>query len=71
MTMQVLPETICGSLFIQVRGLLKKELLNQLGSQHLSGLPRAASTRVPPSQIQDLVRISQRPEVNATVAETG
>ena len=60
-SMQVSPETIYRSLFIQARGLLKKELVKQLRSKHRMRMPRAASTRLPPSQIQDAVRISERP----------
>jgi IS30 family transposase len=60
-SMQVSPETIYRSLFIQARGLLKKELVKQLRRKHRMRMPRAASTRLPPSQIQDAVRISERP----------
>jgi IS30 family transposase len=60
-SMQVSPETIYRSLFIQARGLLKKELVKQLRRRHRMRMPRAASTRLPPSQIQDAVRISERP----------
>jgi IS30 family transposase len=60
-SMRVSPETIYRSLFIQARGLLKKELLKQLRRRHRMRMPRAASMRLPPSQIQDAVRISQRP----------
>ncbi len=60
-SMQVSPETIYRSLFIQARGLLKKELVKQLRRKHRMRMPRAGSTRVPPSQIQDAVRISERP----------
>lgn len=60
-SMRVSPETIYRSLFIQARGLLKKELVKQLRRGHRMRMPRAASTRVPPSQIQDAIRISERP----------
>ena len=60
-SMRVSPETIYRSLFIQARGLLKKELIKQLRRRHRMRMPRAASTRLPPSQIQDAVRISERP----------
>jgi len=60
-SMRVSPETIYRSLFIQARGLLKKELLKQLRRRHRMRMPRAASMRLPPSQIQDAVRISERP----------
>lgn len=60
-SMRVSPETIYRSLFIQARGLLKKELVKQLRRKHRMRMPRAASTRVPPSQIQDAIRISERP----------
>ena len=60
-SMRVSPETIYRSLFIQARGLLKKELVKQLRRRQRMRMPRAASTRVPPSQIQDAIRISERP----------
>lgn len=60
-SMRVSPETIYRSLFIQARGLLKKELIKQLRRRHRMRMPRAASMRLPPSQIQDAVRISERP----------
>lgn len=60
-SMRVSPETIYRSLFIQARGLLKQELVKQLRGKRPMRMPRAASTRVRPSQIMDLVRISERP----------
>ena len=60
-SMRVSPETIYRSVFIQARGLLKRELVKQLRRKHRMRMPRAASTRVPPSQIMDAVRISERP----------
>jgi len=60
-SMRVSPETIYRSLFIQARGLLKRELVKQLRRKHRMRMPRAPSTRVPPSQIMDAVRISERP----------
>jgi IS30 family transposase len=60
-SMRVSPETIYRSLFIQARGLLKKELVKQLRRKHRMRMPRAASTRVSPSRIQDAIRISERP----------
>lgn len=60
-SMRVSPETIYRSLFIQARGLLKQELVRQLRRKRPMRMPRAASTRVRPSQIMDLVRISERP----------
>jgi IS30 family transposase len=60
-SMRVSPETIYRSLFIQARGLLKQALVKQLRGKRPMRMPRAASTRVPPSQIMDLVRISERP----------
>jgi IS30 family transposase len=60
-SMRVSPETIYRSLFIQARGLLKRELVKQLRRKRPMRMPRAASTRLPPSQIQDAIRISERP----------
>ena len=60
-SMRVSPETIYRSLFIQARGLLKQELIKQLRRKRPMRMPRAASTRVQPSQILDAVHISERP----------
>jgi len=60
-SMRVSPETIYRSLFIQARGLLKRELVKQLRRRRPMRMPRAASTRVQPSQIVDAVHISERP----------
>lgn len=60
-SMRVSPETIYRSLFIQARGLLKRELVKQLRRKRPMRMPRAASTRVRPSQIVDAVHISERP----------
>jgi len=60
-SMRVSPETIYRSLFIQARGLLKQELVKQLRGRRPMRRPRAANTRVRPSQIMDAVHISERP----------
>ncbi len=60
-SMRVSPETIYRSLFIQARGLLKQELVKQLRRKRPMRMPRAASTRVQPSQIVDAVHIRERP----------
>jgi IS30 family transposase len=62
-SMRVSPETIYRSLYIQARGVLKKDLIKHLRSGRRIRRSKAASARVVPAygQILDAVRISQRP----------
>ena len=62
-SMRVSPETIYRSLYIQARGVLKKDLIKHLRSGRRIRRPKAASARLVPAhgQILDAVRISQRP----------
>jgi IS30 family transposase len=62
-SMRVSPETIYRSLFIQARGVLKKELIKHLRTGRRMRRAQAASARLIPAhgQILDAVRISQRP----------
>ena len=61
-TMQVSHETIYKSLFIQARGVLKKELLAHLRSKRSSRRARAAAAQPGlQGQIVDAVSISERP----------
>jgi transposase, IS30 family len=60
--MQVSPETIYRSLFVQSRGVLKRRLLQHLRRQHHFRHARAAARRRPrQGQILDAVSIRQRP----------
>jgi IS30 family transposase len=60
--MQVSPETIYRSLFVQSRGVLKRALLRQLRRQHHFRHARAsASVRPKPGQILEAVSIRARP----------
>jgi IS30 family transposase len=60
--MQVSPETIYRSLFVQSRGVLKRELVQQLRRQHHFRHARAAASRRPRTgQIIDAISIRQRP----------
>ena len=60
--MQVSPETIYRSLFVQSRGVLKRRLLQHLRRQHHFRHARAATRRRPrQGQIVDAVSIRQRP----------
>jgi IS30 family transposase len=60
--MQVSPETIYRSLFVQSRGVLKRRLVQHLRRQHHFRHARAAAQRRPrPGQIVDAVSIRQRP----------
>jgi IS30 family transposase len=62
-SMRVSPETIYRTLYIQARGVLKKELIQHLRSGRRIRRPKAASARLisPHAQIFDAVRISERP----------
>jgi IS30 family transposase len=61
-TMRVSHETIYRSLFVQARGALKKELTEHLRWRRSLRLTRKALSRPSPhGQIQDAVRISERP----------
>ena len=62
-SMRVSPETIYRTLFIQARGVLKKDLIKHLRSGRRIRRAKAASARLIPArgQILDAVRISQRP----------
>jgi len=60
--MQVSPETIYRSLFVQSRGVLKRALLGQLRHQHYFRHARAsARVRARPGQIVNAVSIRERP----------
>src|ERR1700686_5849645 len=59
---QVSHETIYRSLFVQARGVLKKELLGYLRSKRtIRRSQRVDPNRDKPGRIKDLVSISQRP----------
>jgi IS30 family transposase len=61
-SMRVSPETIYRSLFIQARGVLKKDLIKHLRSGRRIRRSKAASARLIPARgILDAVRISERP----------
>jgi IS30 family transposase len=62
-SMRVSPETIYRTLYIQARGVLKKELVQHLRSGRRIRRAKAASARLisPHAQIFDAVRISERP----------
>ena len=62
-SMRVSHETIYRSLYVQARGVLKKELMQHLRSGRLMRRPKALSARVisPHGQIIDAVRIRDRP----------
>ena len=62
-SMRVSHETIYRSLYIQARGVLKKELIKHLRTGRRIRRPKAAGARLIPAhgQILDAVRISQRP----------
>lgn len=61
--MRVSHETIYRTLYIQARGVLKKELIQHLRSRRRIRRAKAASARLisPHAQIFDAVRISERP----------
>ena len=60
--LQVSPETIYRSLFVQSRGVLKRRLVQHLRRQHHFRHARAAAPRRPrPGQILDAVSIRERP----------
>lgn len=62
LTMQISHETIYKSLFIQARGILKKELTQQLRSKRLMRRSKQAKIdRAPRGQIIDAVSIRERP----------
>jgi IS30 family transposase len=58
-TMRVSPETIYRSLFIQARGVLKKELLGHLRSQRV--MRRSKNATFTGGQIIDAISIRERP----------
>lgn len=62
-SMRVSHETIYRTLYIQARGVLKKELIQHLRSRRRIRRAKAASARLisPHAQIFDAVRISERP----------
>lgn len=62
-SMRVSPETIYRSLYIQARGVLKKDLIKHLRTGRRMRRAKAASARLIPAhgQILDAVRISERP----------
>lgn len=62
-SMRVSPETLYRSLFIQARGVLKKQLRDQLRSRARMRRPRAALARrlAPHGQILEAISIRQRP----------
>jgi len=62
LSMRVSPETIYRSLYIQARGVLKKDLIKHLRSGRRIRRAKAASARlISPHGILDAVRISERP----------
>jgi IS30 family transposase len=70
--MQVSPETIYRSLFVQSRGVLKRALVRQLRRQHHFRHARAsARCRPRPGQIPDAISIRQRPAEIADRAVPG
>jgi IS30 family transposase len=62
-SMRVSPETVYRTLYVQARGVLKKELIRHLRSGRRIRRAKAASARLisPHAQIFDAVRISERP----------
>ena len=62
-SMRVSPETIYRTLYVQARGVLKKELIQHLRSGRRMRRAKAASARLvsPHGQILEAVRISERP----------
>jgi IS30 family transposase len=60
-SMRVSHETIYRSLFIQARGVLKKELIDHLRSKRVMRRSKNASTGQPRGQIIDGISIRQRP----------
>jgi IS30 family transposase len=55
-------ETICKSLFVQARGVLKKELISHLRTRRLMRRGKSSTTRGQPrGQIVDAISIRQRP----------
>ncbi len=59
--MQISPETIYKSLFIQARGVLKKELTAHLRTRRRLRLPKSNRHTKPGGPIRDAVSISERP----------
>ena len=60
-TMRIAPETIYRSLFVQARGVLKKELIKHLRSRRPMRRSKRASSGQPRGQIIDAVSIRERP----------
>jgi len=59
--MQVSPETIYRSLFIQARGVLKRELKSHLRTRRQLRIPKSQRRKPPGGAILDAVSISERP----------
>lgn len=70
-TMQVSAETIYQSLYVQARGLLRKELTIHLRHQQAIRRPRGARQRVPLSGIVGAISIRERPPEAADRAVPG
>lgn len=70
-TMQVSAETIYQSLYVQARGLLRKELTVHLRHQQRIRRPRGARQRVPAPGIIDAISIRERPPEAADRAVPG
>jgi IS30 family transposase len=60
-SMRISHETIYRSLFIQARGVLKKELLANLRTQRTTRRPKARGAKHSGTSIKDFVSISERP----------
>jgi len=60
-TMRVSHETIYRSLFIQARGVLKKELVSHLRSRRMMRRSKSATKGQPRGQIVDAISIRERP----------
>lgn len=59
--MQISPETIYRSLFVQARGVLKKELKSHLRTRRKLRVPKSQRRKPPGGAILDAVSISERP----------
>jgi IS30 family transposase len=71
-SMHVSHETIYKSLFVQARGVLKKELLDHLRSRRILRRAKCATTKGQPrAQIRDAVPINERPAEAADRAVPG
>jgi IS30 family transposase len=62
-SMRVSHETIYRSLFVQARGVLKKELISHLRSRRMMRCAKVSTSGTQRTSIRDVVSISQRPAV--------